>query len=593
MYWKSMDIRTSNINSLWGHLIIEELYRNGVTGLFISPGSRSTPLTVAAACHPAIDPMVCVDELAAAFQALGHARATGQPAALICTSGTALANYLPAVIEAFQDRVPLMVLSADRPPELRDTGANQTIDQVKLYGGYAKFCFDLPCPDEALAPQVVLTTLDQLVHQAVSAPAGPVHLNCMFREPLAPTPCPIDPGYTDRLTFWQNRKTPYSRFSPGRQTADETVLAKLAERLKASRRGILAVGRLSSPAETHAAARLAETLNWPVFADVLSGLRLSLQTKHRIAYFDQLLLSKQTAAAMKPETMLHIGGPFTSKRFLEFLQHHRPEHYIGVQPHCRREDPAHRRTWVIQADIHPFCQALCPRLATHPDTRWVHWIKRCDAAVAAIIDRQIAAEDGITDISLAREISRQLPENTGLFLGNSMPVRDMDMYGDAAPSPIRVAGNRGASGIDGTLATAVGFARGLNQPVTAVLGDMALLHDLSSFSLIERLPQAFVLIAINNHGGGIFSFLPVADFPQICEPFFSTAHRLEFSGIAAMFHLPYHRIETNAALVRRYRQAVSGKGPVMIEITTDRGQNVALHRHLQQTIASALDLLPP
>jgi 2-succinyl-5-enolpyruvyl-6-hydroxy-3-cyclohexene-1-carboxylate synthase len=169
----------------------------------------------------------------------------------------------------------------------------------------------------------------------------------------------------------------------------------------------------------------------------------------------------------------------------------------------------------------------------------------------------------------------------------------MDMYGDAAPSPIRVAGNRGASGIDGTLATAVGFARGLNQPVTAVLGDMALLHDLSSFSLIERLPQAFVLIAINNHGGGIFSFLPVADFPQICEPFFSTAHRLEFSGIAAMFHLPYHRIETNAALVRRYRQAVSGKGPVMIEITTDRGQNVALHRHLQQTIASALDSLPP
>ncbi len=537
--------------------------------------------------------IVCVDERAAAFQALGHARATGRPAALICTSGTALANYLPAVIEAFQDRVPLIVLSADRPPELRHAGANQSIDQVKLYGSYAKFSFDLPCPDEAVAPQVVLTTIDQLVRQAASEPAGPVHLNCMFREPLAPCPGRIDPGYTDSLGLWKDRKAPYSRFSPGRQTVDETGLAELADRLNASRRGILAVGRLSSPAESLAVGQLAQELNWPVFADVLSGLRLGPQRRRCIAYFDQLLLSEKTARALKPETIFHIGGPFTSKRFLEFIQHHRPEQYIGVQTHGRREDPAHQRTWVIQADIEAFCQALSPRLATDPDVKWIRWIEACDAAAGAIIDDQIADTAKITEISLARQISRQIPKNTGLFLGNSMPIRDMDMVGAAGPGPLRVAGNRGASGIDGTLATAAGFARGLNQPVTAVIGDIALLHDLSSFSLIDDLPAAFVLIAVNNHGGGIFSFLPVADFPDICEPFFSTAHGLDFSGVAAMFNLPYHRIETNVELIRGYAQALSGKQAAVIEITTDRRQNLALHQRLQQTIAAAMDSMPP
>ena len=275
------------MNQLWGYLIVEELVRNGIDYFVISPGSRSTPLTVAVARHPQAQNTICLDERGAAFHAIGYARATGKPAVLICTSGSAAANYFPAAIEAATDHVPMIVLSADRPPELRQTGANQTINQVRLYGSYPVWQFDLPCPTAEIEPQMVLTTIDLAVSRSQQAPGGIVHLNCMFREPLAPTDAPIN--IPESLVQWQKKSAPYTRYVRKLTSPAELEIQSLIETIQQTGKGVLVVGQLKSVAEINAVSRLAAQLNWAVFADIQSGLRLSCDLPNLVHYFDLLL----------------------------------------------------------------------------------------------------------------------------------------------------------------------------------------------------------------------------------------------------------------------------------------------------------------
>ncbi|MDF5732085.1 MAG: 2-succinyl-5-enolpyruvyl-6-hydroxy-3-cyclohexene-1-carboxylic-acid synthase, partial [Rhizonema sp. PD38] len=283
-----MTLDVSNINSLWGSLIVEELIRNGVDYFVISPGSRSTPLTAAVARNSQARKVVCFDERGAAFHAIGYARATRNPVVLISTSGTAAANYYPAVIEAFTDGVPMMVLSGDRPPELRQTGANQTIQQFNLYGHYVKWQFELPCPDEKISPQMVLTTIDQAVYQTRKLPSGPVHLNCTFREPLAPTNAYIPEIYLASLTRWQEKQKPYTQYTPSQVLPNEVSINQLAEIISQTKWGVLAVGQLKSHADIQAVSELAKKLQWPVFTDIQSGMRWESSLTNIIHYFDPI-----------------------------------------------------------------------------------------------------------------------------------------------------------------------------------------------------------------------------------------------------------------------------------------------------------------
>ncbi|MCY7368335.1 MAG: 2-succinyl-5-enolpyruvyl-6-hydroxy-3-cyclohexene-1-carboxylic-acid synthase, partial [Chamaesiphon sp.] len=369
------------MNQLWGYLIIEELVRNGVDYFVISPGSRSTPLTATVAQHPQAQKIVCLDERAAAFHALGYARATGNPAVLICTSGSAAANYLPAVIEASIDHLPLIILSADRPPELRQTWANQTIDQVNLYGSYPNWQFDLPCPTAEISPNVVLTTINLAVAKSRQAPGGVIQLNCMFREPFGSTDAPIEiPGslakwHESRFSVGEAPPTAYTRYAAKLTIPTAVEIDSLIEIIHSTATGVLVVGQLKSTAEIQAVIELAVGLNWAVFADIQSGLRLRTDFPNLIHYFDRLLLTDISVELEQIDTIIQIGTRIVSSRWLKWIEQHPPRNYIVVINDGERHDPSHLVSLRIESDIAYFCQQLSKQLPQLPPSMWVQKLR--------------------------------------------------------------------------------------------------------------------------------------------------------------------------------------------------------------------------
>lgn len=581
-----MTLHAENLNALWASLLVEELVRNGVTYFCISPGSRSTPLTVAAARNPKVEKLICTDERGAGFHALGYGRATGRPAAVIATSGTAVANYYPAVVEASMDGVPLLVLSADRPPELRETGANQTIRQPGMFANYLRWQFDFPTPDEKIPPQMVLTTVDQAVYRMLHSPVGPVHLNFMFREPLAPSPESIGEKYLGGLKTWRENAIPYTKYSLPRSMPDIESLEETIATVKNSKRGLLVVGRLHCLREQYAISRLAQKLNWPVFADIASGLRLG--NANIIASFDQLLLSDKFKAAFKPDTILHIGGRMTSKRFLQFAEANAGIKYIHIADHPFRHDPAHLVDLRIEADIPAFCDSISEHIPNQDKPKNYSPAEQKSLLVENIVAAFLNKNKSISEPAVARIISQNIPHDHALFLGNSMPIRDMDMYADPGGSRVPVGTNRGASGIDGLVASAAGFAVGLERPTTLLIGDLAFLHDLNSLALLQKNSQPLVIVLINNRGGGIFSFLPIAEFKDVFD-YFETPHDLNFKNAADLFKIPCFAPENTDDFTHVYRQAVENERTTLIEVRTHKDENIDFHKRLQRQIRTALE----
>jgi 2-succinyl-5-enolpyruvyl-6-hydroxy-3-cyclohexene-1-carboxylate synthase len=583
------------MNQLWGYLIVEELVRNGVDYFVISPGSRSTPLTATVAQHPRAQKIVCLDERAAAFHALGYARATGNPAVLICTSGSAAANYLPAVIEAAIDHIPLIILSADRPPELRQTGANQTIDQVNLYGSYPKWQFDLPCPTGEISPIVVLTTIDLAVSKARQAPGGVVHLNWMFREPFGSMDAPVEiPGI---LAKWKESRSVHTRYASKLTIPTSDEIESLIEIIHSTTKGILVVGQLKSTAEIHAVAELAVRLNWAVFADIQSGLRLRTDFPNLIHYFDRLLLTDLSVELEQIDTIVQLGTRIVSARWLKWIDRNLPQNYIIVVNDGDRHDPSHLVSIRIESDIAYLCQHLCKQLPYLPPSKWVQKL-RSASDIISVTAAKFLKTTKLTEPLIARTISELIPNQHGLWVSNSMPIRDLDTYGVGAMrrrgekgvwridnSEIIIGANRGTSGIEGAIASATGFAVGLQAPVTAIVGDLSSLHDLNSFALLQRNVQPVIVVIINNDGGGIFSFLPIAKSTEIFDTYFGTPHGVNFAHAAAMFGLDYYHPQTADELIRDYQQALVDRRSAIIEVTTDRSENLQIHQALDREIS--------
>ena len=573
-----------NMNHLTASLLVEELVRNGVTFFCLSPGSRSTPLAAAVAAHEGTTDVVHFDERGAAYHALGYAKATGKPAALVCTSGTAAANYMPAVVEASASYVPLVVLTADRPPELLDCGANQAIDQHRLYGGYVRWSATVPCPDLAIDPTVLLTTVDQAVYRAVRGPRGPVHLNCMFREPLAPTPDGLAmEGYLDSLTRWLAGDAPYTAWHLPKVSLSSEAQGAFIQTVTDAERGWLVVGALACEGESAAALGLAKALGWPVFAEVTSGLRLRASGAPIIHHLDVLLRDGTLMERCVPGFVLHIGGPVVSKELPAFLGTVRP-HYVVVNNHPRRQDPGNLVTQRIESDIAGFCSWLSASIRHGDMGAERKALVAASNAVGDAIDAYLEEEGGLNEAFVARAVSRHRPSGSALFLGNSMAIRDMGAYGVPSSGPLRVAANRGASGIDGNIATAAGYAKGCALPTTVVLGDLAALHDLNSLALLRDISVPFVLIVVNNDGGGIFSFLPVASSFEPFERYFGTPHGLTFSAAAELFGISYVRPTSAEEFVEAYTGALDASGPVLIEVRTERADNLRTHEALAAAI---------
>ncbi len=578
----------ANLNDGWAHLAIRALTRSGVGWVVLCPGARSSPLALAAGQPDAPPLLIHTDERGAAYLALGHARATGRPAAVITTSGTAVLNLVPAAGEADRDGVPLLFLTADRPPELRDTGANQTTNQVDAIKAYARLVIDLPPPDADSTPRTLHSARDRALQAATGAPPGPVHVNFLFRDPLTGPVIGAGHPVMDHpdVKAWSRSEKPCAAGHTSGPDGRGAVPPEEVIRALHTRPGVISVGQLSRAASGAAICALAEHLRWPVLPDIRSPLRLGNGASPVLPYADLVLASDAFRRAHPAEVVLHFGRLPVSRRWLRYLEESRPVLFAMACPDPRRLDPLHAVTHRFVCEEGGWAKRLHEALPAQagPDGRLQEWRAAGDA-VEDILESCLCGSDAPAEKPLARAVSRLLPAGHGLFLGNSMPVRDMDMVGTPRPDAVPVEANRGVSGIDGQVATAVGWAVGRGGPVTAIVGDLGMLHDLNSLELLSRSPVPVVLIVVNNDGGGIFSLLPVAaqghaEFDRL----FGTPHGRTFHEAAAMFGLPYACPQTRREFERAYRTAVDSSQSWLLEIRTDREESRRQHEALMEAL---------
>jgi len=519
--------------------------------------------------------IIFYDERAASYYALGHARGTGQPAVLICTSGTAAANYLPAVIESSVEQIPMLVLTADRPPELHETGANQSINQTHLFGTHIRWFFDPGCPSPEFRSEALLTTIDHAISKTLRPLPGPVHINLQFREPL------IEKNKNKKIkeTSQYSLKKTYVRFS----TSEHNSLPSndIKELLKyRPESGILSIGRVPRESLSYIRA-LAKELAWPVFADITSGLRLGDNCPNRITFYDQLLLENLKSDKLGIDAIWHIGFPPTSKRWLEFWEKTPPSQMVWIADHSERHDPSHNFRWKIEISIVDFCYQALSELKLIKrnkkfNTNTLNWLK-AGKYVENLLEQHFISDTEkmvIDEFSLAYKLSEVINETHGFFIGNSLPVRTVDSFGSGKGADIPTALNRGASGIDGLIASACGYSSGLNKAVTLFIGDISALHDLNSFKLLADSADPIFVVLINNQGGGIFSLLPISQKTDIFEDFFGTPHNHDFRAVAKMFNLNYFRPKSIRDFELNYKKAVKENKSAVIEIFSERA-NIA------------------
>ena len=600
-----------NINALWTQLAFAEWSRLGLSLAVVCPGSRSAPLAYAISRNPRIESIIAHDERSAGFVALGAARATGRAAVVVTTSGTAVANLLPAVVEASKTGTPMLLVTADRPPELHDCGANQSIHQSHIFGAFARWSIDVPCADAAIAPHWILSTADEAWRRAhsPSQSAGPVHLNWMFREPLAPRIETWKRDSVSDLSEWARSQEPWRLAIDGGVSWEETInglIDRIRTSSKDAHRVLLCVGALYSPAMRALAQQLAKRLGCAVLADIGSGLRHGDCRGDVIAHADLVALSPEMLSALRPDFILRFGGAISSRRIGEFLTQARRSgaREMIIRDGPERMDFEHAASIELSIDTN-FSSIIRAQTSVASNTAikatvvmksiYADAWKSADATVASVLDARLEElEEVLDEPSTARIISAGCPSGTTLLVGNSMPIRDADMHAAGVKSSPTIAVNRGASGIDGLIATAVGHARVTGAPTVAFVGDISLLHDLGSLALVSVSTVPLIIVVVNNDGGGIFHFLPLADHPNMLEPWTTAPHGLNFSAAAKMFGLHYNSPTIRGDLVNdlaeAFMRAANLSKSTLIEVQTNRFENVDFHRLLQGEIIAALNL---
>jgi 2-succinyl-5-enolpyruvyl-6-hydroxy-3-cyclohexene-1-carboxylate synthase len=566
-------------NALWARAFVDELARAGVRDVCVAPGSRSTPLVLAFAEHGGFRMRVHLDERSAGFFALGVGKAAGVPAVVLTTSGTATANLFPAVMEASQGETPLLVLTADRPHRLRDSDANQAVDQLRLYGPFVREFFEVAPPAaEGPALRHLRALAARAVAGAVGLPAGPVHLNFPFDRPLEPVPGADDSAFAREhplATRGRAEGAPYVNVTPRRPRVDDAELDALAERLAAARHPVLVAGPGAEPKSVGAAAlRLAAATGAPLLADPLSGARYARCDDTRaLGAYDLFLREPGARAALAPDLVIRVGRSPTSSVALDWLADCGAETHAVIDPSHRWKDHLAAATHVLRGDAADALGRLADKTrGRNGEGGWsAKWHALEEAAVAAV---EQALQGEPFEGAIARRVIEALPPGATLFVSNSMPVREVDAFGGAPGSGLSVLGNRGASGIDGIVSTALGVAAGSGDPVVALVGDIALLHDSNGLLAARERDARVVFVVVNNDGGAIFHFLPVRAHEPHFTPLFATPHGLEPARVAALYGLTHERVEP-ADVGTRVRAALgdASAGSVVIEVRSDREAN--------------------
>ncbi|KFZ37621.1 2-succinyl-5-enolpyruvyl-6-hydroxy-3-cyclohexene-1-carboxylate synthase [Shewanella mangrovi] len=563
----------AELNLLWGAIILEELARLGVQHVCMAPGSRSTPLTLAASQQQKLKQHLHFDERGLAFYALGLAKASRAPVAIITTSGTAVANLYPAVVEAWLTNVPLIVLSGDRPPELIGCGANQAILQPAIFANYAKRC-DLPTPDTSIPAKVLLSSIDE----AVSNLDGPLHINCMYREPLYPQnlfkplqdPLPLELQlYRDALQPWLEHSRPYSEYSVAQfaHLPSKDVLSRLVHG-----KGVIIAATLDGDEQPELLVKLANKLGWPLLTDAQSQLR---QHPAAIGNIDQLLQQPQAKALLQQaDRVLLFGGRLLSKRLISYLAEQQWHSYWQVLPRQQRLDPSHSSKQVLLAELSQIASLDWPRSSA---AHWALPLVTQNEALNQLFTQQID-QSSFGEAQVVRQIARTRPGAQQLFIGNSLPVRLYDMFAPLTSAPAITYTNRGASGIDGLIATSCGVAAHQGKATTLIIGDVSALHDLNSLALARQAKAPLVIVILNNDGGSIFNILPVPD-DSVREQYYRLGHGLEFGYGSAMFGLPYNQVDDLTGFIDAYEDALDYNGASVIEV------KVAPHQSSEQIAA--------
>lgn len=563
---------------------IDELTLHGLQDVVISPGSRSTPLAVLSAKHKDINDWIIIDERSAAYFALGIAQATGRPVALICTSGTAAANYFPAIVEAYYARVPLIVLTADRPHELRDIGASQTIDQIGMYGSFVKQFYEMAPPSDR---QEMLDYARNRALRAIKAAhtnnAGPVHINFPFREPLMP-----DVKLEDIWNREGRQNTP--ELYAGKKHISKNEIESLGEFINNHPNGLFVCGPQKDGELPSALLALSKQLNVPILADPLSQLRTGKNIGEQvITTYDTLFRSKNVRSLLKPDYIIRFGGMPISKHYSFFIEEYRHIPQFVVESNEAVREPTNHASHYIIGDDVMLCTHLLAevnRRETGSDKAWMTQWKRLEQ-IAATELKKISAKN-LTEGTALRKIIEELEDGHHLFIANSMPVRDLDTFLLRSSKHINTYANRGVSGIDGTLSSALGVAT-KGEPTTLIIGDLSFYHDLNSLLIAKRYELPLTIILINNNGGGIFSFLPQAKEETYFEHLFGTPLDIDFSHAVTMYGGAYELVTNEQQLHDVLQSQKANEKFSVIEIQTDRVENVRWHRRLWKTIAQRLE----
>jgi 2-succinyl-5-enolpyruvyl-6-hydroxy-3-cyclohexene-1-carboxylate synthase len=570
-----------NLNTLWASVLVETLYRCGLETAIVCPGSRSAPLTIAFAQHPGIEAIPVLDERSASFFALGLAQRTGKPVVLVCTSGTAGANFYPAVIEARESRVPLIVLTADRPPEMRDCNAGQAIDQQKLFGDFVNYYAELAIPEVSLL-SYLRQKLAQAWMQASYPIEGVVHLNVPLRDPLAPV------VQADILALAESfPENFFEHLNASAIVINQSFTIPVEWH---DHKGIIIAGVARAGdtiAYCQAIGQLSATLGYPVLAEGLSPVRnFSSLQPHLITTYDGILRNANQAAELAPEIVIRIGAMPISKVLRDWLARTQPEIWI-VDPSPQSIDPLHGKTRQIFGSI--------TGLVIPPSPPWKGgdmsrsylqgWLV-AELRVRSCIDQTFASETRIIESKVAWLLSQALPDETPIFISNSMPVRDVECFWQPNDRHILPFFNRGANGIDGTLSTALGVAHG-GKPTVLLTGDLALLHDTNGFLIRKYLRGSLTIVLINNNGGGIFGMLPIAQFEPPFEEFFATPQHVDFADLCKTYGVGHSSITDWKTLIQRLNP-LPEQGIQVLEVQCDRAIDAPWRKQFQARLSTQL-----
>ncbi len=559
----ALDFR--NVNSLWASVMVETLSRLGLQTAIICPGSRSTPLTYAFARHAAIETLPILDERSAAFFALGCAKRQFRPVALVCTSGTAGANFYPAVIEAYESGVPLLVFTADRPPEMRDCASGQTIDQQKLFGKFVQHYSEMAVP---VASREMLDYLRQTLvsgwSRAIAPYPGPVHFNCPFRDPLPPLP-----DGTEQLSQHFNQETFFSATVPPALARIQTQFLS-NENWTQHERGIIIAGpTMSASAQDYCEAvnKLARALGWPVLAEGLSPLRNYHRLNNSlISTYDLILRASDRADALSPEVVIQLGPLPISKVLRQWLQKHQPQRWVIGEG--QNLDPLHGPTRFLSSSVEQLAADFQNNNRVKNTQGYLQQWLTYERSMRQGLDNRLATETALVESKIVWLLSQHLPEHTPLFIANSMPVRDVEYFWPINHRQILPAFSRGANGIDGTLSTAMGLAHH-NRPTVLLTGDLAFLHDTNGLLNAGQIKGHLTVVVVNNHGGGIFEMLPISQFEPEFEKYFVTPQSVNLFSLCKAYGVEHHLITDAADFIDRVED-LSAQGLRVLEVMCDR-----------------------